>query len=208
MSLSFLTPHGEVKIPSGGVNQELINRISDIESRLLDLTDKLAGLESTHADKENYGLVRLSDASSVTQMSGLALPATEKNSALPGTLANMIGSINEKITDQPVLLFSCPQTQVLTEVGRIYDVCSLNIPAGKWFLIGQTLASGDQYIDGVTWGHISRSYAVGEEYERSNRCFAVSGGGTTATLRVNAQVRQSVIHADGAYAFLVAIKFL
>ena len=61
----------------GGVNQELINRISDIESRLLDLTDKLAGLESTHADKENYGLVRLSDASSVTQMSGLALPATE-----------------------------------------------------------------------------------------------------------------------------------
>lgn len=191
----------------GGVNQELINRISYLESRLSDLTDKLSGLESTHADKENYGLVRLSDASSVTQMSGLALPATEKNSALPGTLANLISVLNGKISGNPVILFSSCAEQIVTQTGKTYNVCSLNLPEGKWLLFGQTLASGDQYINGVTWGHISRMYRGAGDAEVANKCFAISVGGSTATLVVHAVGTPTIIHADGSYVFLIAVKF-
>ncbi len=191
----------------GGVNQELINRISDLESRLSDLTDKIAGLESTYADKENYGLVRLSDASSVTQMSGLALPATEKNPLIVGTLANLISALNGKISDNPVILFSHRTEQIMTQVGKTYNVCSLNLPEGKWLLFGQTLASGDQYINGVTWGHISRMYRGAGDVEVANKCFAISVGGCTATLVVHAVGAPTIIHADGAYVFLMAVKF-
>lgn len=34
----------------------------------------------------------MSDATTVTQTKGLALPATEKNASIPGTLANLINS--------------------------------------------------------------------------------------------------------------------
>ena len=141
-------------------------------------------------------------------MSGLALPATEKNAALPGTLANLISALNGKISDNPVILLSSRTEQIVTQVGKTYSVCSLNLPAGKWLLFGQTLASGDQYINGVTWGHMSRMYRGAGDAEVANKCFAISTGGCTATLIVHAVGTSTIIHADGAYVFLIAVKFL
>lgn len=40
-----------------------------------------------------YGHVKLSDSSAVTDSTGLALPATEKNATIDGTLANQIANI-------------------------------------------------------------------------------------------------------------------
>lgn len=141
-------------------------------------------------------------------MSGLALPATEKNPLIGGTLANLISVLNGKISDNPVILFSNRTEQIVTQAGKIYNVCSLNLPAGKWLLFGQTLASGDQYIDGATWWHISRSHRGAGGAEVANKCFAISAGGCTATLVVHADGTSTVIHADGRYVFLLAVKFL
>lgn len=57
------------------------------------------------------GHVKLSDSSAVTDSTGLALPATEKNASISGTLANQISKVNsdleshshswDKITDKP-----------------------------------------------------------------------------------------------------------
>lgn len=45
------------------------------------------------ATKNTQGVVKLSDSSAVTDSTGLALPATEKNATIDGTLANQIANI-------------------------------------------------------------------------------------------------------------------
>ena len=114
--------------------------------------------------------------------------------------------IQDNSNDPPTMLFSSPQKRVETEVGKRYEVCSLNLPAGKWFLIGQTLASGNQIIEGIYWGHATRNNRKPEELERANTCFGLSEGGRKATLILQADGCSSTIHADGQYVFLVAIK--
>lgn len=95
MSILYMMPSGPVQIPSGpggGVNLELLNRISGIEQTVEGIQKTLSDLKNSRADKEKYGLVKISDATSVTKIEGLALPSREKNAALPGTLANLINS--------------------------------------------------------------------------------------------------------------------
>ena len=46
------------------------------------------------ATLESLGLVKLSDSEAVTDSTGLALPATEKNATIEGTLANQISKLN------------------------------------------------------------------------------------------------------------------
>lgn len=54
-------------------------------------------LEQSKATTENFGMVKLSDASSVTEKEGLALPSTEKNAAIPSTLAGMISQLKSTL---------------------------------------------------------------------------------------------------------------
>lgn len=54
--------------------------------------------KALRATPDAYGMVKTSDASDVTDSAGLALPATEKNPELEGTLANQIREANEAIT--------------------------------------------------------------------------------------------------------------
>ena len=64
----------EKKSARGGADRDTIQRIENIER--------------SRGSFENYGLVMLSESSSVTEAAGKALPAREKNAALPGTMAN------------------------------------------------------------------------------------------------------------------------
>ena len=51
------------------------------------------------ATLESLGLVKLSDSEAVTDSTGLALPATEKNATIEGTLANQISKLNTDISN-------------------------------------------------------------------------------------------------------------
>lgn len=74
----------------GGVNPELINRISLMEKEIDDLKKAVA----TH---ENYGLAKISFSESVTEDFGLVLSAKEKNPAVTGSLADEISKVQQKI---------------------------------------------------------------------------------------------------------------
>lgn len=52
---------------------------------------------ATKATLNTTGHVKLSDSSAVTDSTGLALPATEKNAAIGGTLANQISKVNSDL---------------------------------------------------------------------------------------------------------------
>lgn len=69
--------------------------LSDRE-RIAELENRLEQLESRLATAETPGLVRLSSSEAVTDSNGLALPASEKNAALEGTLANQLKNISQK----------------------------------------------------------------------------------------------------------------
>lgn len=64
-----------------------------------------------------YGHVKLSDSSAVTNSTGLALPATEKNASIEGTLANQISAIKYKSFSYE----ANGLTAYLRKVGRFID---------------------------------------------------------------------------------------
>lgn len=69
-------------------NQTLDQIDADIQAR--------KEAEELKAASGVYGHVKLSDSSAVTDSTGLALPATEKNASIEGTLANQISTIKYK----------------------------------------------------------------------------------------------------------------
>ena len=52
---------------------------------------------SLGATADKAGHVKLSNSSAVTDSTGLALPATEKNASLDGTMANQIAALNKSL---------------------------------------------------------------------------------------------------------------
>lgn len=89
MSLSTMTPTGELPIPTrGGVTSpETLARIEVLEQELADLKQSIASDTA-------YGLSKVTNAADVTQENGIALSAMQNNSSLEGTLANKIEKLN------------------------------------------------------------------------------------------------------------------
>lgn len=73
---------------------------------------------SLSATADKAGHVKLSSSSAVTDSTGLALPATEKNAALEGTMANQIDTLNKRLDVESI------------EVSCNTDV-ALNVSASK-----------------------------------------------------------------------------
>lgn len=57
---------------------------------------------SLNATANKAGHVKLSSSSAVTDSTGLALPATEKNASLDGTMANQIAALNKSLNVESV----------------------------------------------------------------------------------------------------------
>lgn len=70
-------------------NQTLDQIDADIQAR--------KEAEELKAASGVYGHVKLSDSSAVTDSTGLALPATEKNASIEGTLANQIANFGKSV---------------------------------------------------------------------------------------------------------------
>lgn len=74
------------KYPVGGASPALEARIQALEARL-------NALESTHGDSNNYGTVKLSNATDVTNSAGLAIPTSELNELTKNTFANKMKTL-------------------------------------------------------------------------------------------------------------------
>lgn len=58
------------------------------------LDQAIADAKALRASLEAYGMVKLTESSAVTDSTGLALAATEKNATITGTLANQLSRLN------------------------------------------------------------------------------------------------------------------
>lgn len=74
----------------GGVPLELIENIESINQ-------EIQNIKNTKASTTNYGIVKLSNANNITDSLGLAIPASENNAAISGSLANKIANIESKL---------------------------------------------------------------------------------------------------------------
>ena len=59
------------------------------------ITQEFEDVKGMRGSETGYGMVKLSAASDVTESMGLALPSSEKNAALEGTMAHEISSLKD-----------------------------------------------------------------------------------------------------------------
>lgn len=78
-------------IQSGESRNTFFGKIAKAVSELISHINVKASTSAT-------GHVKLSDSSAVTDSTGLALPATEKNASISGTMANQISELNTNLT--------------------------------------------------------------------------------------------------------------
>ncbi|MCI7108022.1 MAG: phage tail protein [Agathobacter sp.] len=72
--------------------------VEDVDAKIAVLQKAIDDATALRASLEAYGMVKLCDSSAVTDSTGLALPATEKNASIEGTLAAQIASLNTDYT--------------------------------------------------------------------------------------------------------------
>ena len=95
---------GEMSLETDFTAQEELAELTGTEDRKT-IFGKIAKAVSTlishislSATTEKAGHIKLSNSSAVTDSTGLALPSSEKNASLDGTLANKIDALNKSLT--------------------------------------------------------------------------------------------------------------
>ena len=68
--------------------------VEDVDAKIAVLQKAIDDATALRASLEAYGMVKLCDSSAVTDSTGLALPATEKNASIEGTLAYQLSQLN------------------------------------------------------------------------------------------------------------------
>lgn len=94
---------GEMILKTDFTAQEELAELTGTEDRktffgkIVKAVSTLISHIGTSATADKAGHVKLSNSSAVTDSTGLALPATEKNASLNGTLANQIDALNKSL---------------------------------------------------------------------------------------------------------------
>ena len=114
--------------------------------------------------------------------------------------------LNTKLNDVGETLSSFPESEFETQIDETYSLCSIELPPGKWIVIGATLAIGNLEIENADYVGKSRSYQENAAPESTSITVGFSSGGKTITLKLEAKYTQSLVHADGNYCYLRAIK--
>lgn len=86
----FTPQENLTELESGGSRNTFFGKIAKAVSELISHINVKASTSAT-------GHVKLSDSSAVTDSTGLALPATEKNASISGTMANQISELNTDV---------------------------------------------------------------------------------------------------------------
>ena len=119
MSMEFMGKDGGIPVPNGWAikpDEELSldsdNSVANkvVTEALQVIEHDIEQLMGLRASLTQAGFVKLTSATDVTDSTGLALPATEKNESISGTLANEISKIREEsfinldgMFEQPIL---------------------------------------------------------------------------------------------------------
>ena len=94
---------GEMILKTDFTTQEELTELTGTEDRqtffgkIAKTVSTLISHISLSATTEKAGHIKLSNSSAVTDSTGLALPATEKNASLDGTMANQIAALNKSL---------------------------------------------------------------------------------------------------------------
>ena len=94
-----------------GANKTIVDSALDVSSenpvqnkvvkeQIDALTTQINNAIALRSSLEQYGMAKLSNSAAVTDSTGLALPATEKNATIDGTLANQISQLNTNLNTQ------------------------------------------------------------------------------------------------------------
>ncbi len=86
----FTPQENLTELESGESRNTFFGKIAKAVSELISHINVKASTSAT-------GHVKLSDSSAVTDSTGLALPATEKNASISGTMANQINTLNTNV---------------------------------------------------------------------------------------------------------------
>lgn len=127
---------------------------------------------------------------------------TVPSSAVAYKMKQDIEQLNSNISQIGQILAAGSPTAYGTELGKIYDICSLSLPEGKWLVIGATLASGDLTIFNSAPTY-SRKRTGGDD---TNLVISIADGPKDITLRLNCLYVVGTIHNDMNYCYLKAIR--
>ena len=116
---------GSTKLNKDGLNKVWLKVMELIQS-LTGNVDRTKGTLQEQIDvkatSEDYGRVKVTNSSAVTDSTGLALAATEKNASIDGTLAKQINELNSNLTANYPL-----KTQIINQ----------NLLDNPWFTVNQ-----------------------------------------------------------------------
>lgn len=114
----------------------MLARIRLMEDHIAGLQSELADVKQSRAGNEP-GLVRLSSSQSVTDSTGLALPTSENNASINGTLANRIEE-TRKVTRYT---YSVNSSYIQNNWGYIYErnnIVIASVVMGTKTILGYT----------------------------------------------------------------------
>ena len=122
----------------GGTNLQEIRRLESLiqENKKLIQENRslIEEMKQLRSDLNTYGFVKLSDSTTVTNSTGLALPSTEKNPAVQDSLANQISKQKESIDKLPFgenwIPYGKPKNlnDILKMTGN-NGICGIDIPS-------------------------------------------------------------------------------
>lgn len=140
-----------------------------MQGAIQELRERLDAVEQSRATEENYGIVKFSGSSTVTQDMGLALSSKEKNPAVSGTMAQSISEVKARLGN--VYCY-----EIATDGSDTQFLDFVNTLAGKDFIIRLNerglLSRVDGYMDGDGgWGVVQKTTYLGTG-EKTN--FSVS----------------------------------
>lgn len=131
----FAPQENLTELESGESRNTFFGKIAKAVSELISHINVKASTSAT-------GHVKLSDSSAVTDSTGLALPATEKNASISGTMANQISELNTNLTavkstankavKENTAAITMSNTTIFTKMGQGYvtkagAMCSIHI---------------------------------------------------------------------------------
>lgn len=137
----FAPQENLAELESGESRNKFFGKIAKAVSELISHINVKASTSVT-------GHVKLSDSSAVTDSTGLALPATEKNASISGTMANQISELNTNLS-----------SIVIIKSVKIYAPTSIAVGQGLEIYFSVPNVKNYKCILGIG-GTSSNSYAI------------------------------------------------
>lgn len=140
-----------VEIESGESRKVFFGKIVKAVSELISHINVKASTSAT-------GHVKLSDSSAVTDSTGLALPATEKNASISGTMANQISELNTNLSSIVIVKSVKIYAATTIAAGQCADIY-FSVPTVKGYkcILGIGGTSSNSYVIPIRASDVPKS---------------------------------------------------